>query len=195
MLRPGSIVARAVALAILMIVLLAGYQFAVQPLTQAYVDTKEKIARSNELLQRYKALASERPALSERLATFNEDDEVLSGYLEGPSDALAAAQLQDLAAEAIEAAGGEIKSTQILQATDVEDGPSSVRRTGLKLRFAATIDGLASALYDLETIEPHLFVDQLVVVSAKGRRRNDQAESSSDLDVRLDLFGYIRQTD
>ncbi|MGI9451754.1 MAG: type II secretion system protein GspM, partial [Geminicoccaceae bacterium] len=154
-----------------------------------------EIAQSNELLQRYQALASERSVLSERLAAFKEDDQVLSGYLEGPSDALAAAQLQDLAADAIAAAGGEILSTQILQAADVEDGPPSIRKTGLKLRFAATIDGLASALYDLETIEPRLFVDQLLVVSTDGRRRSDRDNSNSNLDVRLDLFGYVLQAE
>jgi len=195
MLRPGSLVAKVVALAILAIVLLAAYRFAVQPLIQAYLGTNEEITRANELLQRYKVLAAEQPALSERLAALKDDDQVLSGYLEGPSDALAAAQLQDLAADAIAAAGGEILSAQILQATDIEDGPPSIRRTGLKLRLAATIDGLASILYDLETIEPRLFVDQLLVVSTNARRRSDRANSGSNLDVRLDLFGYVLQSE
>ncbi len=191
MLRPGSLIAKATALAILAIILLAAYRFAVQPLMQAYLGTNDEIVRANELLQRYKALAAEQSALSKRLAAVREDEQVLSGYLQGPSDALAAAQLQDLAADAIAAAGGEILSAQILQATEIENGPSSIRRTGLKLRFAATIDGLASTLYDLETIEPRLFIDQLLVVSTNGRRRSDQANSGSNLDVRLDLFGYV----
>ncbi len=194
MLRPGSLIARLAALAILAVLVLACYQFVVQPLMRAHVETQEKIVQSNELLQRYKALAAEQPALTERLAALEEDDQSLSGYLEGPSDALAAAQLQDLAADAIAAADGEIRSTQILPVTDVEDGPS-VRKTGLKLRFSSTIDGLASTLYDLETIEPHLFVDQLVVVSERGRRGDLTAGGNQRLDVRLDLFGYVRKAE
>jgi general secretion pathway protein M len=194
MLRPGSFVARLVAVAVLGILLLAAYQFLVQPLMQSYALADEKIVRSNELLERYRRLASARPVLAQQLAVLQQDSEVLSGYLKGPSDALAAAQLQDLAAEAIEAAGGEIRSTQILQATDVEDEPS-VRKTGLKLRFATTIDGLALTLYDLETVEPHLFVDQLVVVSERGRRINDAVDGASSLDVRLDVVGYVRRVD
>lgn len=194
MLRPGSIIARTVALALLAIVLLAGYQLVLQPLILAYAGANEQIARSNELLQRYRILASEKVALSERLTALKADDEIFSGYLEGPSDALAAAQLQDLAAQAIETAGGEVTSTQILEAAAVEDGPPSVRRIGLKLRFNAGIDGLASTLHDLETTEPRLLVDQLVVVSNRGRR-SDRLAGGSNLDVRLDLFGYVRQPD
>ena len=193
MLRPGSIVAKTLALTILAVVILAGYQVIVQPLITAYAETKDDIAQSSEILRRYKVLASEKPALNERLAAIREDDAVHLGYLEGESDALAAAELQDLAAEAIDAADGQIKSTQILNVTEVEDGPSSVRKTGLKLRFTATIDGLAAALYDLETIEPHLFIDNLAVVSNHRRSRNNEVENEVTLDIRMDIFGYSRQ--
>lgn len=195
MLRPGSFLSRFSALALLIVLLLAAYQFVVQPLIDRYRDNQETIARSHDILQRYQALADEYPALAERLATLDEEkEESFAGYFDGPSDALAAAQLQNLAAEIIETADGEIRSTQILPVTEVESDPS-VRRTGVKLRFGTTIDGLASALYDLETVEPHLIIDQLIISTERSRRFNDETDQDAKLDVRLDLFGYVRLTE
>lgn len=196
MLQPGSFVSRMAAVAILAILLLAGYQLIVQPLIRIYGENKDRIVKSHELLQRYQALADERPALSERVADLDDDDsdEQLSGYLEGPSDALAAAQLQDLAAQMIEGADGDIRSAQILAAVEVDAAPA-LRRAGVKVRFAATIEGLASALYDLETAEPRLFIDQLIIASEKARRVGTKDSDDVKLDIRLDLFGYVRQTE
>ncbi len=194
MLQPGSWFARLAAVGILGGLLFVGYHLVVQPLIRTYQDNREKIVRSHDILQRYRALAAEQPALAERFASLEEEAQSRTGYLDGPSDALAAAQLQDIAAEVIEAAGGEIRSTQILPATEVEAGPP-IRRTGLNLRFAVTIDSLATALFDLETAKPRLFVDQLVVISERARRAASDADSGPKLDVRMDLFGYVRQTD
>lgn len=191
MLRPGSLIAKMAAVAILVILLLASYQLIVQPLMGLYQTNQDKITHSHELLQRYQALADERPALTERLAGLDDDQEAFAGYLEGPSDALAAAQLQNLATEIIEATKGDIKSSQTLPVVAIEADPT-VRRPGVKLRFETSIDGLAAALYDLETVEPHLFIDQMIVTSGRVRRANPEADEDTKLDVRLDLFGYVR---
>ncbi|MGI9418823.1 MAG: type II secretion system protein GspM [Geminicoccaceae bacterium] len=192
MLQPGSLAAKIVALGLLGIVLLAGNQFGVQPLLGAYQRNNDDIARSHELLQRYQALVAEKPMLTERLAALESEDTASTAYLSGTSDALAAAELQDLATEMIEITGGEIRSAQSLPAIDVEDGPA-LRKAGVNLRFSTDIDGLAEALYELETGEPVLFID-LLQVSAEGSRREKEAEESVQmLDVRLDVFGFIRR--
>lgn len=191
MLRPGSLIAKMAAVAILVILLLASYQLIIQPLISLYQTNQDKITRSHELLQRYQALADERPVLIERLASLDDDQEAFAGYLEGPSDALAAAQLQNLATEIIEATNGDIKSSQTLPVVVIEADPT-VRRPGVKLRFETSIDGLAAALYDLETVEPHLFIDQMIVTSGRVRRAYPKNDEDTKLDVRLDLFGYVR---
>ncbi|MGH1481823.1 MAG: type II secretion system protein GspM [Geminicoccales bacterium] len=191
MLRPGSLIAKMAAVAILVILLLASYQLIIQPLIGLYQTNRDKITRSYELLQRYQALADERPVLIERLASLDDDQEAFAGYLEGPSDALAAAQLQNLATDIIEATKGDIKSSQTLPVVVIEADPT-VRRPGVKLRFETSIDGLAAALYDLETVEPHLFIDQMIVTSGRARRAHPETDEDTKLDVRLDLFGYVR---
>ncbi len=192
MLEPGSFAAKIAALGILGIVLLAGNQLIIQPLLQTYQNNREKIRHSTDLLQRYRSLVEEQPRLAERLSALETADANSAAYLEGTSDALAAADLQDLASEAIEITGGEVRSTQSLPAVDIEDGPS-LRKIAVKLRFSTDIDGLAEALYELEAGEPVLFLD-LLQVSAEGSRQTKlEANSVQKLDVRLDVFGYIRR--
>ena len=191
MLRPGSAPAKIVALAVLAILLLVVNQMIIQPLIGLYRDNQDHISRTSKLQQRYRALAAERPVLTRRLAAFADENDLHAAYLEGPSDALAAAELQDLAATAIGDASGEITSTQILPSVKVEDGPR-LRQTGLKLRFSADIDGLAEALYDLETNEPYLFVDELLVVAGRGLPGKEE-KTEPKLDIRLEIFGYVRE--
>jgi general secretion pathway protein M len=105
------------------------------------------------LLQGYGALAEQRPLLAERLAEQQERAPSAAGYLTGPSDALAAAQLQDRVKTAVEAAGGELRSTRILPATPLEGDPG-FRRTTLRVQFVVTIEGLETTLYELETGQP-----------------------------------------
>ena len=194
MLRAGSFAAKIVALGILGIVLLAGNQFVVQPLLAAYRNNNDSIARSNELLQRYHALIAEQPKLMERLTALESNDTHGAVYLEETSDALAAAELQDLATEAIEIAGGEIRSAQSLPAIDIEGGPA-LRKAGVNLRFSTDIDGLAEALHELESGEPLIFIDLLQVSAEGSRREKENEETAQKLDVRLQISGFARRTE
>lgn len=194
MLRPGSFVSRLVALAILAIVLLAAWQFVAEPMLQTYRDNRERIARSKELLQRYEALIAQRPVLERRLASLDSIEGAEAAYLDGANEALAGVELQDFVSEVVDSAGGTVKSIQILPAIDVEDGPA-LRESGVKLRFGADIDSLAAALFELETMEPVLFVDRLQVGAARSRQRFRESEAAQELDVRLDVFGYARRAE
>ncbi len=188
MLRSNSLVSRLAAAALLVLLLLAGYQAMVRPLVALYQDNRETITRSEDLLQRYLQLAAEREGLNEHLAALERDPDRLAHYVDESSDTLAAAAIQDRVAEVIAAAGGEVKSLQILPA-DAVDGQPEVRRIGLKLWFAAPIDGLAAALHQLESPKPSLFIEDLVVTAPNGGLGANQA---GQLDIRLAVFGYAR---
>lgn len=192
MLRPGSLLSRIVAIALLWLALLLGHRLIVAPLWSAYREGEQSIEQLQGLLQRYRALAEQRTILAERLAEQERRAASVAGYLEGPSDALAAAQLQDRVKSVVEAAGGELRSTQILPAAPV-DGDPGFRRTTLRVQFTVTIDGLAAALYELETGQPYLLIEDLTVREQRVRRRRNQPASEPMLDVSLELFGYLRE--
>ena len=92
----------------------------------------------------------------------------------------------------MEQAGGTLRSAQSLEVEAVAE-VAGVRRAGLKVRFAADIDSLAAILYELETGEPYLFVEGLSIREPRRqRRRRDEPEQAPELDVVLDLYGYMR---
>ncbi|MGH1482977.1 MAG: type II secretion system protein GspM [Geminicoccales bacterium] len=189
---PGSSIAKIAALAILLALVLAANQFVLQPLSASYRDDQAEIAKSRELLQRYRALAAERPGLIERLASLEADVESSAAYLEGGSDALAAAALQDRVADTIEIAGADIKSIRSLPAVDVEHRPD-LQKTGLQLLFAGDIDSLAEALYELEAMDLLLSVSRLEVRAAAEGRAKNPVQVTPKLDVRIDVHGFARR--
>lgn len=191
MLQPGSLLSRALALVLLALALLGGARLVVAPLLAAFQDNASQIEQAETLLQRYRALAEQRQAMADRLAAQEELAASAAGYLQGPSDALAAAQLQDRVKSVIEGAGGELRSTQILPARATE-GDAGIRRAALRVQFAVTIEGLAETLYELESGHPYLLIDQLSVREQRTRRRRrDEPEPEASLDVSLELSGYL----
>ncbi len=192
MLQPGSLLSRTLAVVLLGVALLGGARLVVAPLLAAWRDAAAEIEQAEFLLQRYRALAEQRGAMAERLAEQQELAASAAGYLQGPSDALAAAQLQDRVKTVVERAGGELRSTQILTATPVEID-ATIRRTALRVQFVVTVAGLAETLYELETGQPYLLIDELTVREQRTRsRRRDEPESEAQLDVSLELSGYLQ---
>jgi general secretion pathway protein M len=192
MLQPGSLLSRTLAVVLLGIVLLGAYRLVIAPLVTTYRDGQSRIEQAKELLQRYEALAEQRSLLAERLAEEQERAASAAGYLTGPSDALAAAELQDRVKSVVEGAGGELRSTQILPAEELE-ADLGFRRTALRVHFVVTIDGLEETLYELETGQPYLIIDEVTVRQERARRRRSEPQAQPMLDVSLELFGYVRE--
>jgi general secretion pathway protein M len=191
MLLPGSLLSRSLALVLLGLGMHGGARLVVAPLLAAFLDNANSIEQAETLLQRYLELAEQRPAMAERLAAQQEFAASAAGYLQGPSDALAAAQLQDRVRSVVEGAGGQLRSTQILPAKQI-DGDSGIRRAALRVQIAITIDGLAQTLYELESGQPYLLIDQLSVREERTqRRRRDEPDAEASLYIGLELSGYL----
>ena len=193
MLQQGSLLSRTLALVLLGLALLGGARLVMAPLVAAFQDNASQIEEADGMLQRYRMLAEQRPAMADRLAAQQELADFAAGYLQGPSDALAAAQLQDRVKSVIESAGGELRSTQILPARPVE-GDAGILRAALRVQFAVTIEGLAETLVELESGQPYLLIDQLSVREQRTRRRRrDEPETEASLDIALELSGFLRR--
>ncbi len=191
MLRRGSLPSRLLAVALLGAVLVAGYGLVAAPVIAAYREVGRGIEQSQLLLQRYRRLASQQPQLSARLAELEQRAANAGGYLKGPSDALAAAELQDHVRAVIEGAAGGLRSTQILPAGATEPTVAA-RRAALRIQLGIDIKGLQKVLYELETGQPYLFIDQLTVRQERRRRRSNEPEQEPVLDVSFEVYGYVR---
>lgn len=198
MVQTGSWLSRTLAVAILAVGLFGLYHLVVMPVWDRYAANEHRIVQMSNLLQRYQALEAERPALETRLAEIgNQDELVRGGYWEGESDIQTATQLQDRASEAVEDHGGSMISMQALDAEEVEEGDLPVRRTLLRMRLATSLKGLAATVHDIETAVPYMFIDQLIIAPQRSGRRFDGQDETTEpeqtLDVRLNVFGYVRE--
>lgn len=194
MLRPGSLLSRTLAVGMLGGVLLAAYGLVIAPVIAAYQEVSREIEELQQLLQGYRSLASQRPELGARLADLERQAAKVGGYLKGPSDALAAAELQEHARAVIEGARGSLRSTQILSVGAANSKVVPVRRATLRIQLGIDIKGLQKVLYQLETGQPYLFVDQLTVQQQRIRRGSKEPEQEPMLDVSFEVFGYVRGT-
>ena len=195
MLRRGSPLSRLLALALLAMVPVLAYLLVVAPVIAAYRDAGEAIAQAQRFLQSYRERAEQRPQLAQLLTEAEDRAASVTGYLVAVDDALAAAELQDRVKGVVETAGGQLRSAQSLRVEPV-DAVAGIRRAGLKVRFTAEIESLATILYELETGEPYLFVDALSIREPRRqRRRRDEPEPAPELDVVVDLYGYVRDAD
>lgn len=177
---------RFLAIALLVALVVLPYALVVRPLVTAYDDRRAQLAEQEELLRRYRALASNARPLKERMAEMREnvpDDPV---YLSGGSESLVGADLQNRVKTVVESSGGRLASTQVLPASE----DSGFRQITIRVRMTSDIDGLHKILHALETSRPYLFLDNIDVNAREGRRGT--AEQETELTTTFDVFGFMQ---
>lgn len=181
---------RALALLILLAMIAIAYLGVVQPIWDKAVATRQSIEDMQAAIERYRRVAAELPARRTLLAALRQQQAVSEGFLEGPNDALIAAQLQNRVKALVEAAHGELKSTQVLPVQ--EEG--KYRRVTIRAQAALDLPGAQQVLYGVETASPLLFLDNVALRSRSSDRRRDRVTEDPTLDVRFDVYGYLRGT-
>lgn len=186
MLRPGSLLSRGLALVLMLGAALGLYEFALLPLITAHARAGTTTEQRKALLQRYHALAEQRARLAEQVSAYERVVADGDSYLTGRNDVLAAAALHERVGSVIERAHGELRSTQVLPAQAAKTGVP-VRLIALKIRFVIDINGLRDVLYELETGDPDLFIEELSI------QRHEASNPESPLDVSLTIGGYTNR--
>ena len=106
-------------------------------------------------------------------------------YLDGNTDALAAANLQSVAKRLASSKNMEVLSTQILPARQ----ETGLTRVAIKVRMRGTLANTVELVHGLETGQPYLFLDNVTIRSMIRRRVATAAEQL--LNVDFDLIGYM----
>ena len=181
-------VSRLAAIGLLAAVIAAVAVFAVMPTLQAYDDTEIALARAKEQVIGFERVARGRSAYAARLEELTARESASQVYLQGETDALAAARLQDQVSGVIERHGGTVRSIQSLPGQDDED----FRRVSVRVQFTGTTESLFQAVYSLETARPFVFIDNLDIRNRRSRRRANQQSDNPALNVTLNLSGFVR---
>ena len=185
--RLAGLRGRIAALALLLAALGAAYLLAVRPIVAAYHAADEEIVRAQMLLERFQRIGASRGALESHLAALRERAASQTAYLDAASDALAAADLQELIKRLVEGNGGRLLSTVTLPA----EADPPFRKIAIQVRMEAGVLEAQQIFHALDAGGLLVFVDNL---SLRGPRQNPlkAVEPAARLDVRFDLYGYLR---
>lgn len=180
-------VSRLLALALLAAAALGAWVGIVEPVKLRFAELDRTIEQSRDLLSRHMRIARERQHLEAQLTTLRETQSTLGRLIEGDSVELAAAGVQNRLKALTEANDAELKSTQILPAEDGE----TFRKVAVRVTMMADTEAAQAVFHALETATPYLFLDRIDLRGPKRRSRNKQ-RNRGILQVRFDVFGYMR---
>lgn len=149
-----------------------------------WLNYQETAAAQAEQLSRFQARAARRPAVESALAGLQDRTGVQRSYIQGQTIGLGGANLQQLTKGLVEEAGARLISSQI--ATPESEPP--LQRLVNKVRMRGDSDALLKLAHRVETGEPALFIENLVVRGARGRSKSSETEQ---LDIQFDLAAYM----
>lgn len=190
--RDGRLLAVILLLIVLMLVYLIGvHWWFVAPQLQYRADMQD--LREEQL--RFHQIAAQRPDIEKRLVEVHAYESGNQAFLdESDPNAASAGLIQRLKQAMTEHAKDENRC-QLVSQQGYNGGEDELyRRVTIQVRLRCDLEPLAAVLYDLENGKPYLFVDQLMIYRQRVYRRAGSKETSSPLDVRFNLSGYLRQS-
>lgn len=194
-LLPSPEQGRFLAVVLLVIAILMGYLLGVHWwFTARHVEIAGQISELRERELRFREKAAERPALEKQLAEVQQYESGNPAFLSEPDFESAAAALTQrlksvVGTHATDPARCQIIMNQYAHATD----PELFERVTIKVRLRCDLEPFAGILYDLESASPFLFIDDLQIFRQQGYVQPGQNKISTYLDIRFDLYGYIRK--
>jgi general secretion pathway protein M len=182
-LRPWQ--TRALALLLLVVVLLALVAAIAIPVKARHQHYDTAIGDLVERLGRYQRVAAMRAGIQQELARVKARDSQ-KYYLKNSAAALAAAEMQQAAQAALDASGAQLNSMQIAPHKD----EGEYRRVTINLQLRGTLAAVQRTLHALESAQPLLFVDNLVIRARAARGYVPAPGVEPEIQVQFDLTGY-----
>jgi hypothetical protein len=179
---------RILAVLLLLLALAVIVRVVVVPIWAGFLSNRDAIAQSEDNIARYSRLSTQVDALQSAVGELEQTDSLDRYVLVQESEPLAAAALQARMKSVVTSSGGTLTSTQVLP-TETEQG---FKRVIVNVRMAVSTDTLQRVLYELENDLPYLLTDDIVILSRGARKRRRAAQSVDLLDVRFNLYGYMR---
>jgi hypothetical protein len=152
------------------------------PLMQWHAERADALVQRTALLGRMDSLVALREALQHQALSVKADGAGDATLLEGDSDSIASATMQELLQAVLSRAGVQLNSVETLPA-EAADG---YRRIRLRVSFAATWPVLMALLKEIELATPVLLIDELQIEPALHR----MSTAPGSFDVSCAMFGF-----
>jgi general secretion pathway protein M len=183
------VASRGLALAILLALIGVLYYGVAAPLFESYEAARQSITQLQAALERYQRLGRELAPRQAELAALKQQQVTQEGFLEGASETLLAAQIQNRIKTFVEQAHGELQGTQVLPA----ENEGKLRRIIVRGQMLVTLPAAQRIFYGLESASPLLFLDNVDMrVWVSVRRHADPANQEVTFDIKFDVVGYTR---
>ena len=158
------------------------------PASMLHRHYDDNIAKLGQQVSTQTAFNALRPRLTEKLALLKLRD-VRKLYLKGTSSALALAELQETVRTTIEANGGRVAGSSAQGNVPKEEG--AYRQVAATFSLNLNNATLRRVLYALETIEPYLFIDTVVIQPQIGSGyRPAPGATEPEMFVQLDVRAF-----
>jgi len=151
------------------------------PLLALYQDRSDSLVQRRMLADRMESLAASLPKLQAQAAAQADDSHPPSLMLEGASDPLAAAALQETLEKAAASSGTSLSSAESVPVQIV----GSVRRIGLKVNVSGAYRALIDFLVRIDQAEPPLLTDELQIEGAL-----NPGETDPQLQAFVTVYGF-----
>ena len=185
----SPVLSRLIAVSLLLVALSLGYMTLIAPLVGAWHEARLAIADAQDALPRMADAEETLAARRQTLAGLQRRQRAAEGLLQGDSDTLIAAQLQNRIKTLVNGAQGDVRSMQILPTRN--DG--GFRKIAVRGQVLIGLPGMQQVFYELEVGVPYLFLDNVEIrVQQAPSRARDEPKREPPLDVRFDLYGFVR---
>lgn len=174
------------AVAILGVAVAVVASLTVLPVYVANATRQEALDQAQARLVRYEHIAKRDQELLPQYESLRSRQKAAGNHLRSDTVAVAGAELQRLIKQIAARHQAQIVSTQILPAADEE----GFVRIAIKVRVRGVLPAILQSVYDVETNDVHMFIDNLSI-------RNNVAASRSQLlamlpvDADFDLIAYM----
>lgn len=157
---------------------------------------EREIEELSEQIKRFDAVAATIPDLEKNLAELRANKELDAYYINATDGSMGGIALQKLVEDFIRA--GKDTATNSAQVLPPEEQPSAIK-IGVRVRFNCSTEALLQVLYDIENSKPVLIISNLTIRPMRqGSRRRFRSDTQQDtlqeLNVNMDIHGYIRRS-
>jgi general secretion pathway protein M len=179
---PTGRMGQMLALALTVLVIAVLYLGVAMPLVDWYAERAATLMQRTALVQRMESLVATRAALQAQVATVAAGGAGESALLEGDSDSMASASLQELLQATFMQSGIQLNSVETLPG----DEAGAYRRIRLRVAFNASWPVLMALLGQLQVAKPVLLIDELQVQPALHRI----STAAGTFDVSCAIFAF-----
>jgi general secretion pathway protein M len=175
---------RQLAIGILAGLVVAILMSTVGPAWHANASRQATLDDANERLQRYQQIAARDRELLPRYQALLRKQRSAGNHLRSETSALAGAELQRLVKTITGRNQAQIVSTQLLPVAE-EQG---LLRVALKVRLRGNLAAILQSLYDIETGDVYLFVDDVALRDNMVGRSGGRIQT---MDAEFELVAYM----